>query len=310
MPLKITKASDPIEVKNIVVCIHGDPGIGKSSLGFTAEKPLCIAFDKGVYRAKNRKDLVRVETWTEVSQIRREDLAGYSTVLVDTGGRALDCLTAHLIYDDPKNARKDGALSIQGYGVLKTVFATWLNTLGSFGLDVVLLCHSNEEKKGDDMITRLDMQGSSKNEVYKSSDLMGSLYMEKGRRRLNFNPSDVSFGKNPGLLPVIDMPESPDMSLAPHLLADAIAKTKEGINRLTAEQAEAQALQTTWAERIATAATCTDFDALVKLATEEKAPKAIATMMAKAAKAKGFEWNKATKAYDLAAGAAGKDAAA
>jgi hypothetical protein len=34
MALKITKATDTIEVKNLTVCIYAVPGVGKSTLAF------------------------------------------------------------------------------------------------------------------------------------------------------------------------------------------------------------------------------------------------------------------------------------
>lgn len=298
--LKITKAADPIEVKHLVVCIHGDPGIGKTSLGFTAEKPLCLAFDSGVYRAGAfRGDCVQVESWGDVSNLKAADFAGYSTVVVDTAGRALDCLAADLMAQDSKNNR-GGALSLQGFGALKSTFYQWLSSLKYIGLDIVLICHSDEQRKGDELITRLDMQGASKNEVYKSADMMGSLSMQRGKRILNFSPSDVSFGKNPGQLPAIEVPTFAAGAVAP-VLATAIEQTKAALNKLSAEQAAERALQATWNERIGKAATTVEFDDLVKLAEEESAPKTVALMIGKAAIAKGYKLDKKTKTYSAPA---------
>jgi len=299
MALRITKASDPIEVKHVVVCIHGDPGLGKTTLAFTAEKPLCLAFDSGVYRAGAfRGDCVQIEGWHDVSNLTAADFAGYSTVIVDTAGRALDCLSATLMAEDPKNNR-GGALSLQGFGALKSTFYGWLSNLRYMGLDVILVCHSDEQRKGDELITRLDMQGASKNEVYKSADMMGSLSMVKGKRILNFSPTDVAFGKNPGQLPVLTVPDfSPEHRSG--FLADAIAATKAALNQISAEQAAAQTALATWAERITAANTCSDFDGLVKLAKAEGSPKSVGLLVAKAAKAKGFAFNRTTQAYDLA----------
>lgn len=297
--LKITKAADPIEVKHVVVCIHGDPGIGKTSLGFTAEKPLCLAFDSGVYRAgPYRGDCVQIDSWQDVSNLKTADFAGYSTVVVDTAGRALDCLAASLMADDPKNNR-GGALSLQGFGAMKSTFYQWLANLKYIGLDVVLICHSDEQRKGDELITRLDMQGASKNEVYKSADMMGSLSMQRGKRVLNFSPSDVSFGKNPGQLPALEVPEFAPGAIVP-VLANAIGQTKATLNRLSVEQAAERALQATWSGRIEKAVTTAEFDDLVALAEEESAPKTIALMIGKAAVAKGFKWDKKAKAYGAA----------
>jgi len=298
MPLKITKASDPIEVKTITMCLYGVPGLGKTSTAFTAEAPLLLDFDHGAYRSGNRLDTVQIESWRDVTNITPADLAPYRTLIVDTAGRALDCLTADIIDQDPKMGR-GGNLTLQGYGALKGAFTSWLRLMRGFGLDVVLIAHSDEQRKGDELIERLDAQGSSKNEIYKTADVMGRLYLAGQKRTLNFSPTDTAFGKNPGKLEPLLVP---DFAAEPHFLGGIIGQIKAALNTMSAEQKAAHDLQATWAERIAGAASCTDFDALVAKATDEKAPKTIATMMAKAAKAKGFEWNKATKAYDIAAG--------
>lgn len=160
------------------------------------------------------------------------DLAGYDTAVIDTAGRALDDLSATLITDDPKNANRSGGLSLPGYGALKTTFATWLKRLTSSGLDVVLLAHMDEQRKGDDIIERLDIQGGTKNEIYKSADAMGRLYMENGVRRLAFSPSDVAHGKNPGRLETLEVP-SFDGGQNQRFLGDVIRRIKATLNEET-----------------------------------------------------------------------------
>ncbi len=303
--LKITRAQDPIIVNNIVVCVDGHPGIGKSSLAFTAEKPLCLAFDQGVYRAgKLRGDCVLVGQWSDVGNLTKSDVADYKTIIVDTGGRALDCIAHMLIQDDAKNANRNGGLSLPGFGALKSLFAQWLSGVKYMGLDVVLVCHSDEQRDGDKLITRLDMQGASKNEVYKSADLMGSLTMERGKRVLNFSPSEAAFGKNPGMLPRIDVPDAfAKGSRFEGILGRAIAQTKEALKTLGVAQDEAATLLDTWKAKVSAAASCGDFDALT---TEGKAladgadKTNIGRLIAGAAKAKGLTLNKATGLFDLA----------
>lgn len=234
MGLKITKASDPIRVEQIVVNIYGAPGLGKTSLGFTADRPLLLDFDGGAHRSGNRGDAVRVESWQEVAKLSPEDLKDYRTVVVDTVGRGLDHLTALLIEDDPKLARRDGSLSLQGFGALKASFASWLTRLKQSGLDVVLVSHMDEQRKCDEVIERLDIQGSSKNEIYKSADAMGRLYMHNGKRVLNFSPTDVGFGKNPAGLSPLPVPE---FGTDPRFLAGIIEQIKAKLN----EESEAQA---------------------------------------------------------------------
>jgi hypothetical protein len=175
----------------------------------------------------------------------------------------------------------------------------------SFGLDVVLLAHSDEQRSGDELIERLDMQGGSKNEVYKASDVMGRIYLAQGARTLNLSPSDTAFGKNPAQLAPMAIP---DYAAEPAFLAGVIAQTKAALNRLSAVQAKAAAALTEWQERIAKAATLSDFDALLPLAKDADASirDNVKRMIVKAAKAHGFAFSKATGAFDLAPAAAEK----
>lgn len=237
MALKITRASDPITVERLNTVIYGPPGLGKSSLAFTADAPLLLDFDQGSHRAANRKDTVRIGDWTDVAGITADDLAPFKTVVVDTAGRALDILTADIIRANPKHGR-GGALTLQGYGELKSRFTSFLKLLNSFGKDVVLIAHMDEQRNGDDIIERLDVQGGSKGEIYKAADAMGRLVIANNKRWLRFSPTDAAFGKNPGQLEPLEVP---DMA-APEFdgfLASVIDRIKARLNELTQEQQDA-----------------------------------------------------------------------
>lgn len=286
MTLRITRATEPIETKRITMCLYAVPGIGKTSTASTAEKPLLLDFDRGSHRVKNRGDVVQIEKWEDVLSITAEDLSPYRTVVVDTAGRALDTLTPKIIAADAKMGR-GGALTLQGYGKLKSEFVAWLKMLHGFGLDVILISHSDEKQNGDDMIERLDMQGASKNEIYKSADVMGRLYLKGGKRTLNFSPADTAFGKNPANLPPIEVP---DFGSEPHFLAGVIAQIKASLNELSAAQTAAAALQADWKARIDGAATADDFTALMEpaRASDETVRDNVKRLLLKIAKEKGF----------------------
>jgi len=189
MGLKITKASDPVSVEQLTIAVYAPPGLGKTSLAFTADSPLLLDFDHGAHRSAFRKDSVKVAAWDDVTSITKKDLEPYQTIIVDTVGRALDTLTTTLIGENPKFKGYGGALSLQGYGALKSTFTTWLKTMHSFGKDVILIAHSDEQHKGDDLIERLDVQGGTKNEIYKAVDAMGRLAVVNKTRVLNFDPT-------------------------------------------------------------------------------------------------------------------------
>lgn len=259
MALRIIRSTEPITVTRLNVCIYAAPGLGKTSISFTADKPLLLDFDRGAHRSANRKDTVQVERWEDVAHITADDLADFNTVVVDTAGRALDTLTPDIIRRNPKMGR-GGSLTLQGFGQLKSEFVAWLKHLNSLGKDVVLIAHMDEQRNGDEIIERLDVQGGSKGEIYKAADAMGRLSIRDGKRMLNFSPTDASFGKNPGQLEPLEVPH-PERD--PQFLARVIQQIKDRLNAMTEEQREAQAALEKWRERTTAAEDVTAINALL-----------------------------------------------
>lgn len=219
MALKITRAEDELEIGRLVVVLYGPPGLGKTTLGATATKPLLFDFDRGLYRAGLRCDSVQVNEWMDVTRFTAEDLDDYQTIVIDTGGRALDVLSAHLVRRNPKCGKNDGGLTIRGYGELKAKFAAWINYLRSFDKDIVLIVHSEEIQGDGEIKERLEMVRGPKNEVYKVADVMGRLSVVNGERRVTFAPSEAGFGKDPAGLEYADIPK---ISKSPGYLGELI----------------------------------------------------------------------------------------
>lgn len=287
MALRIVKASEPMPISNIVLTVYSQPGLGKSTLGFTADKALLLDFDKGAYRAAHRGDAVPVSSWADVQSMTAEDLAAYSTIVIDTAGRALDVLSQDIIAQNPKAGRSDGSLTLQGFGTLKTRFSQWQSFLRSLGKDVVLICHMDEQKNGDDILERIDAQGGSKNEIYKSSDAMCRVRIDQREGRyLDFNPRSGGFGKNPAQLPQIPFPH-PDQN--PCFLAEVIAQIKSSINKLTQAQAEKVTEAEGWDKEITQADTLEKFNAsILPLARERKGK--FAKLVTTVAMQRGYEF--------------------
>lgn len=292
--LRITKSTDAITVEQLVLCIYSPPGVGKSSLAFTADKALMLDFDGGAYRAANRGDIVAVNSWADVGAIKADDLKEYKTLVIDTAGRALDSLTADIINGNPKLGRSGGALTLQGYGELKSRFIAFAKLVRSFGLDLVLLAHSDEQRNGDELIERIDVQGGSKNEIYKAADVMGRLRITNGKRLLNFSPTDTAFGKNPAGLGELTVPQFTD---EPQFLAGVISDIKESLNRLTADQQQAASVLAEWQAKFDATTSPADLNALIS--TLGDADPNVKRLLLKVGKAKGFEWDGEAKAFKV-----------
>lgn len=254
----ITPKFEPLAVRELVLGIVGNPGLGKTSLGLTADNPLLIDFDGGAYRAAFRGDTVVVRAWQDVVAITAADVAPYDTIVVDTIGRAVDYLKDAVVARDPKNARKDGQPSQQGWGAIKGEMAAWLKKLRMFGKDIVLISHALEEKEGDETMQRMDITGGTKTEVYKICDVIGHLDIINGRRILNMDPTDTAFGKNPGRLDPVHVADD-----KPGVLAEVLSATKAHLNRMSEDQVEVQELLDAWTEKVQAAKTIKAFNALL-----------------------------------------------
>lgn len=293
MPLKIVKASDPIQIDRINLCIYAPPGVGKTSLGFTAEEPINLDFDHGVHRARNRKDSVPISSWEDVAGMTAADFAPYKTVVVDTAGRCLDFLSADIIAENPKLGR-GGALTLQGFGTLKSRFAAWMKMLNTFGKDVVLNAHMDEQRSGDDIVERLDVQGGSKGEIYKTVDAMGRIFVDaKQQRIIDFSPRANSFGKNPCNLELIPYA---DPAVAPDTLASIIATIKARLNTLTEEQKAVHAAIEDWNGFLQDFTTASDFNMV--LDDLRKAPVTVKMLAMQRAKTLGLVFNRQSNIYE------------
>lgn len=288
MALKITTADDPIEVKNICFTIYSQPGLGKTSLAFTASKPLLFDFDKGAYRAVDRKDVVQVQTWADVAGISAQDVAAYDTIIIDTVGKALDALAQDIIRT---NARLSygGTLNQQGWGQLGVRFAAFLKMLRGFGKDIVLIAHMDEQKDGDTIKERLKISGGSKDLVLTDSDVIARIIVQNRQRHLVFSPTETAFGKDPASIGAAELPDGASPAFGDYL-AQTIASIKARLNALSEGQA-AQRAEKEWFRKALEGASAPDeINALIPRAQQAGAE--VKAMLARRAKDLGLIYDK------------------
>jgi hypothetical protein len=261
MTIKITKATDGILTENLIILIYGTPGVGKSTLAFSANRPLLLDFDLGAQRAVGRKDSVQIHNWSDVANLSAEDLIIYDTIIIDTAGRALEILTASLISSNPRLARSTGELQLQGYGALGVAFKNWLIKLRNFNKDIILICHDKEEKNGDNLFVRPDAIGSSRIELTKVADLMGYFFMDNKSRKIDFNPTENHLGKN---CAQIQEQNIPNIAENPNFMAELLEQAKQLMNAKSDEQLKAEAEFNVSLALIAEALTADECTALTK----------------------------------------------
>ena len=232
MALKVVRGED-IQVSSILMTIYAKPSAGKTSLAFTADRPLLLDFDRGAHRSSSRTGhiVATVQSWDDVARLDASDVADFDCIIVDTAGAALDCLAAFLMRNNAKLA-SGPSLTLQGWGALKGTFQNWLTGLRSYGKDVILICHADEQNRDGAVVERIAVSGGSKAEIYNSSDLVGRLGFDGATRVLSFEQSEYMYAKNVGLPPI----EIPDASSGEKVLAKVIEDAKTAINIQTEEQ--------------------------------------------------------------------------
>jgi hypothetical protein len=297
MSLRIIKATEAIPVAHPVFQIFGQPGIGKSSLGYSCKDPLLLDFDQGAHRAANRRDTLQIGSWADVAELTASPdvLAPYSTIVVDTVGRCLDVITADIAATDPKKA-PGGNLSQQGWGVLKNRFRSWTSQLRALGKDVLLIAHDKEDKDGDTRIVRPDIVGGSYGEVMKVADFVAYLYMSGKDRILDFNPTDRWVGKNPaGWAPF----KVPVVGKAQTFMAGLFDQGRDALGAISEESAKVTQQVDDWRSQIETFTSTEEINRAIPEVAKLAAITApqVKKLLMDRAKALGFVWDLKAKAF-------------
>lgn len=204
--------------KKYAMIIAGVPGIGKTTLGLSSPRPLLIDLDNGIDRvqAKYRKDILVASSYQELlNDLTSEDLSSYETLVIDTGGKLLEMIKPYIISKDPKNAKTDGSLSLQGYGSLKKEFNNFNNKIKSLNKNIIYVFHASEVSLENDLTgLRIRMEGKSRDEVWDDIDIGGFIEIKGKKRTISFNNCERFYAK--GTQGVSGVYELPDLETSPN----------------------------------------------------------------------------------------------
>ena len=253
MAYKIIKEDEELQVDNIIAVIYGEPGIGKTSLTFTSDKPILFDYDDGLKRAVGRKTAIQFESWEDsIDFIKSDDFneMKLKTLIFDTAGTMLDNYIAkYAIKQDFKNARGGGEISLQGYGAIKNIFNQFVSDMKTMKIDVIFIAHEKTKDDGDGKRKIPKMTGGSFDILIASSDMVGYINSSNNKRTINFNPTDTHIGKNTAQFPIIDIPHYEDAKYKT-FMADLISQTKTKMMDANAAQQTALKKLNTYRDEI------------------------------------------------------------
>lgn len=194
--------------------IYGEPGAGKSTLALSGPNPVCIDADGGMKRVqlRYRKTSLPMNTYQDfLDLLKTKELDDYQMIVIDTFGKLVDKVGDWVCIQDPKNRKKGGGLSQQGYGAIKNEVSRLIREVKSMNKYLLIVAHGREEKDGEVTKIRPDAVGSSGKDLIKDLDFMGYIEMNDQRRTISFSPTERFYAKNSLKLPaIIDIPD-PDV---------------------------------------------------------------------------------------------------
>ena len=177
-----------------------------TTLALSAPTPLLLDFDGGVQRVNGafQCPTLQVESWEQVNEALNEIESGSvpcKTIVIDTAGKMLDYMGAAIIKDNSRYRKADGSLTLQGYGVRKSMFVNFLKRVSIMGKHVVFVAHMREDKDGDTRLIRPEIGGSSAGDLIKELDLVGFMSAIGKDRTVFWSGDERFYAKNTCNLP-------------------------------------------------------------------------------------------------------------
>lgn len=206
------KPSELAYNSTIKALVYGQPGLGKSTLALSTPNPVLFDFDGGIQRVNGafQCPTLQVQDWTEVLQALQElekDSNDFKTIVIDTAGKMLDYMSTYIIQQDNRLGKRDGSLTLQGFGARKIMFINFLKRVSMMGKHVIFVAHEREEKDGDIRIVRPEIGGSSAGDLIKELDLVGYMQAIGNKRTISWTPQEKFYAKNTcNLSPMQEIP--------------------------------------------------------------------------------------------------------
>lgn len=200
------KPSELAYNSTIKALVYGQPGLGKSTLALSTPNPVLFDFDGGIQRVNGafQCPTLQVQNWNEVLQALQEletQSNDFMTIVIDTAGKMLDYMSTYIIQQDNRLGKRDGSLTLQGFGARKIMFINFLKRVSMMGKHVIFVAHEREKKDEDIRIVRPEIGGSSAGDLIKELDLVGYMQAIGNKRTISWTPQEKFYAKNTCNLP-------------------------------------------------------------------------------------------------------------
>lgn len=292
--MPIIKKNDVVPERPVVMVLYGTPGTGKTSVASTAENPILVDCDRGWDRSVCRVDTLVASSWEDISS-EYATLQGYKTIIVDTAKAMLDdYLEAYAIKCDGRLATN----SLKRFGRMGDDFKLFVNTIRSYGADLIFICHDKETQDGDNIKHSPDCTGQSKDLLVRIADQVGYVSVLNNKRTIQFEPRENYVGKNVAKLGLVNIPDNTSADF-PTFMGGIIKDVKKAIQSNSEAQKEANELLEKLRDALDGAANPEDFDACLesRMQLPPALRKPFAAEVNKKATANGLSFDKKSNKY-------------
>jgi DNA replication protein DnaC len=291
--MRVFEKNEIIHSTGLICLIYGDPGIGKTTLAFTAPNPILLDFDRGAHRASLGKKTVQFDSWADL-QANENDLQAlfeaHESIIIDTAGTLLESMTNFIVESQPGLAKN----GIKLWGELKKMFNEFFQPLKKLNKNIIFIAHAKEKEEGDFRIKRPLIPGSSYDLIMQSADLVGYYTANGSKRVLTFDLSETVTAKNCADIKPVYISDIPTMHSQ---LGEIITHTKKALLQRIEEHDHSIEIVKEW-EKIAEDA---DPDTLFNLVSGAKIKKneksAVWAKVTQIMRLRGFTFDKTDNTF-------------
>ena len=182
--MKIEQTGDIKPTESIVMVVYGKAGVGKTTFGASAPKPLLLDFENGSkYLGKRGINIPvsRFAKWltAEDKAELKKALPDYDTIIIDPLGEVMEKIIESDTIKGNKYRMSDGNPTIAGWGEIKKQMRSFIKWLRDAGKNVIIVSHTVEEKSEGGLVHRIQVATKIKDEIPNMVDIISYMSIQQ-----------------------------------------------------------------------------------------------------------------------------------